>query len=284
MASDQSSAPKLIIVVGCQRSGTTLVGQMLGSHPNAVMIDENDGLYDWFSADSACLSQDRLSDILIRAKDKYIDPSTRFGVDQARTVLHENIRYLVLKAPNLTFSFDDIANHRNGAHIVYMVRDPRAVVASMGLIRNIDMVANQAKRLRSMASLAERFSDDLSVMENTDAPGHRRRAHVWKVKSGLVEDFRLAGLTVSQVKYETVVDDPGGAATLLCDAAGMSHEESVGRHHLVMKGKGPGKTVRERAVDRSSIDRYADSLTAQEQSDVMHIAGPVAEYFGYSSH
>ena len=36
-----------ILIVGCQRSGTTLMAQIIGAHPSAVMIDEDDGLYRW---------------------------------------------------------------------------------------------------------------------------------------------------------------------------------------------------------------------------------------------
>lgn len=40
---------KIVVIAGCQRSGTTLVGQVLGAHPKAILIDETDGLYDWFA-------------------------------------------------------------------------------------------------------------------------------------------------------------------------------------------------------------------------------------------
>lgn len=30
----------IVVIAGSQRSGTTLVGQILGSHPNALLIDE----------------------------------------------------------------------------------------------------------------------------------------------------------------------------------------------------------------------------------------------------
>ena len=43
-------ARRLVVVVGCQRSGTTLTGQLLGEHSGAVLLDEPDGLYPWFHA------------------------------------------------------------------------------------------------------------------------------------------------------------------------------------------------------------------------------------------
>ena len=33
-------SPTLVFIVGCQRSGTTLTGQILGAHPNAILLDE----------------------------------------------------------------------------------------------------------------------------------------------------------------------------------------------------------------------------------------------------
>lgn len=36
---------RVVAIVGCQRSGTTLTGQIVGAHPQAFLVDEFDGLY-----------------------------------------------------------------------------------------------------------------------------------------------------------------------------------------------------------------------------------------------
>ncbi len=37
-----------VIIAGCQRSGTTLTGHIIGAHPNAILIDDNEKEVDDF--------------------------------------------------------------------------------------------------------------------------------------------------------------------------------------------------------------------------------------------
>ena len=48
---------RITIVTGCQRSGTTLTGQILGAHPSAFLIDETDELYQLEAAKIATLEK-----------------------------------------------------------------------------------------------------------------------------------------------------------------------------------------------------------------------------------
>ena len=88
-----SVAPlRFVFVIGCQRSGTTLTGQILGAHPNAVLLDEPDGIYPWFAAldPKDPFGGDGLSAVLEKAATKYADPEQRFwtGEDWTDTALH----------------------------------------------------------------------------------------------------------------------------------------------------------------------------------------------------
>ena len=120
-----------MIVVGCQRSGTTLVGQILGAHPKAVLLDEEDGLYDWaFEALGKWkLVKDRVTsdEVCRRASREYARALECF--DSPGHLL-QHIRFVVLKAPNLTYSWREISRLAS-ARVVYVFRDPRAIVASM---------------------------------------------------------------------------------------------------------------------------------------------------------
>ena len=127
------SAQQIVAVVGCQRSGTTLTGQILGAHPNAVLLDENEGLYPWFRAKLAGgQGLDRkFQAMLARVLKKYRNPWNKFGERGDKLRLLPHITTLVLKAPNLTYDYTALMNFPAPVSIVYPVRDPRSVVASM---------------------------------------------------------------------------------------------------------------------------------------------------------
>ncbi len=164
---------RVIAVVGCQRSGTTLTGQILGAHPEAVLVDEYDGLYPWFHAQTSdpanagALAQAMLE----AARAKYREPAERFREVDGRIVLSPAVGVLVLKAPNLTYDDDAFVRLGVPATIVYPVRDPRAVVASMERLSDIDFVGNQVRLMTERPRIAERYADDLRTM----ADAARRR-------------------------------------------------------------------------------------------------------------
>ena len=66
---------QLIVVAGCQRSGTTLTGQILGAHSQTFLIDEPDGLYDWFDSwmDNADDQDALFIETILKASKKYND-------------------------------------------------------------------------------------------------------------------------------------------------------------------------------------------------------------------
>ena len=67
--------PETIIILGCQRSGTTLTGNVIGGHPDTFLIDENEGVYDWFNAIAKGKDGDQevLDSIVQKAAGKYLD-------------------------------------------------------------------------------------------------------------------------------------------------------------------------------------------------------------------
>ena len=41
---------KVVFLVGCPRSGATMIGTVLGAHRNAYLIDDPDDVYQWTDA------------------------------------------------------------------------------------------------------------------------------------------------------------------------------------------------------------------------------------------
>lgn len=273
----------LVLVVGCQRSGTTLTGQILGAHERAVLIDEFDGLYPWFTAmvKNAPDQDIKTAEVLEKSASKYRTPEKRFLHTESTIALAGSVDTLVLKAPNLTYSYRAISSLGIPVKVVYPVRDPRAVVASMMRKSQINFVDNQMLRLRETPEIATLFPDETRSIEDQSAPYWLRAAHVWKIKSGLMSHFQQIGHPVTQFRYEDLVQEPHHWIDDIAAFCGLTRSKMLFSHEHVYVGQGPGGTDRTRPVDRTSENTWSDTLDDQMAHDVLAQAQPLAGHLGY---
>lgn len=275
-----------VIVVGCQRSGTTLVGQLLGAHPHAVLIDETDNLYSWYAALLASDrgASDRFDTVVEQARRKYSADDPRFvETASGNWSLAPHVSHIVLKAPNLTYDFAAISRLDVPKRVIFPVRDPRAVVASMAKLGHIPMVENQVVLLREHPELANRFADELALIEAADTPVHVKRAIVWRIKSGLWSSFSAESLPVFRFRYEDLVVDPLGHTRMLAEHAGLEPDDAMLEHESCYVGFGPGMTRRERPVDTASFRSWDAWLPPSQQTEVLDVAGDLAIELGFGS-
>ncbi len=278
-----TTATHTVIVLGCQRSGTTMSGQILGAHENAVMIDEFEGLYPWFHAqadqapDAATLS----TKVMQKSTAKYADRAARYVAQGGGPMPADHISHLVLKAPNLTFEAAKIARLTTQVRVIYPQRDPRAVVASMVRLSDIDFVTNQIKHLEGAPQVRAAFASDFDVLSDTTQPYWIRAAKVWKIKTGLVESFTAKGLPVLPLKYEDLVRNPDDMIPEILRFCDLPESQCAHHPESVYQGTGPGGTKRTRRIDTTAVERWSHELNADQTRDVMLAAAPLAEALGY---
>ena len=273
----------LIIVVGCQRSGTTLTGQIMGAHENTVLIDELDGLYPWFHAlaENSTEADELTRETLKKSMSKYIEPDARYIREDNQIRLSDNINTIVLKAPNLTYSFRKIASLKLPVHVIYPIRDPRAVVASMRRLSHIEFVDNQIRLIRENPEIIDMFENELGILEDKGQPHWIRAATVWKIKSILAPEFKRCGLPVFQFLYEDLVTRPDLWIQSMMTFCGIAQSETPRNHGSIYLGTGPGGTDRKRAVDSGGIASWVSELDRTAASEILHAAQPLATKFGY---
>ncbi len=275
---------RLIIVVGCQRSGTTMTGQILGAHENAVLIDEFEGLYPWFHALAAGTPNLKvlMADVLAKSITKYAKPVERFIQEDGRVRLAGNIDTLVLKAPNLTYSFEAISKLEISAHIIYPIRDPRAVVASMQRLSHINFVENQMRLIRKTPDIESMFESEFRILDDADCPHHIRAAIIWRIKSGLTSKFEKRGLPVLQFLYEDLVRSPDLWISKMLEFCGFSPSDKPRHHETIYQGIGPGETKRRRAIDTGGVTGWTASLSKTVAAEIVETAQPLSGAFGYA--
>jgi hypothetical protein len=273
---------RLVCVIGCQRSGTTLAAQILGAHDQAALIDEDDGLYRWLGGpESIGLKLDPACEPMIedRAARKYRAPRDRFVMIEARHALAPSVEALVLKAPNLTFNWRAFAQEMRKAVFIAPIRDPRAVAASMLALAEVPMIENQvALILKTPPGSCE---DDVRArLADAGTPAHVKAALIWRVKNALCEAVEGDPSPV-RVRYEDLTDDPEAVSVQLAAAASLD-PAGLRAHPAVMTGHGPGKTDRARAVDKRSRRSWTERFSLAEAAEILDAAGPLAQRYGYA--
>lgn len=275
---------RIVVVTGCQRSGTTLIGQVLGAHPNAVLLDEPDGLYPWFEALTASDEQtedlwDKMLDVACK---KYLDADKRFVKLDGDSGLRcaPDITHLILKAPNLLYDYEALAALDVPVSIIYPVRDPRSVVASISKLDHIPMVEKQVSLIRRNPSLAEELSPELKELCDPDTPKHVKRTIIWRIKSNMHYRLEAHGLPVFSFRYEDFVSDPGVLSPRIAAHAGLTHKVAMLSHESYYRGFGPGNTKRARPIDKKSIPIWAEELSLKQQNEVQKHSRSVAKPAG----
>ena len=269
-----------VIVVGSQRSGTTLMGQIIGSHPSGVMIDETDRLYDWTNAHLGSATNKITSILFYRccklAMTKYSDPSSRF---HENGLLRNHVQFLVLKAPNLTYAYDKVPQAFPNAKIVYMFRDIRDVVASMKKFNNVPILKNQLAHILASDDLARMFPRELSLLRQSNwvVRPHVKMALVAKIKMSLSKCFLDNGLDVVKVRYEELVSHPEHVIPHVLEELGIPPATECLRHYEVFQDLGPDGTQRSRPLDERSIGKWKTSLTKRQAKEIWQVVGDFME-------
>ena len=145
--------PKTLFIVGCPRSGTTLLQEMLNAHHEIVLGPE------LFFIRMLYLNRKKFGDLSIRENRGLVGETiislnnfTEFGFDQKdfmdwiqnnnvdygdiyRKILEQldkknKVKYIGEKTPNNALYIKKIINLIPDAQFIYIIRDPRAVVSS----------------------------------------------------------------------------------------------------------------------------------------------------------
>jgi hypothetical protein len=154
-------ASGLVFLLGFPRSGTTLLGQVLGAHSDVVTLEERFPIVD---ADRDFLRKPGGLETLVNASEEELEPYRRsywkyvhgFGV-------HVRDKVIVDKLPMHTFRLPLIARLFPEAKILFALRDPRDVVLSA--FRRIFMIHAFTYELLQLESAARLYDTMMRLRE-----------------------------------------------------------------------------------------------------------------------
>jgi len=259
-----------IFIVGCGRSGTSLLRRFLNQHPQVGIPLESLFIVDYLRA--ACrIPIERMLKLLVRepelaewgVRPRLEDVQGSLTAAEAIDRLHQ--LYLAprgklrwgQKTPRFVRELPLLQAHFPGARFVHLVRDPRAVAAS--LIRS-------------------------NVHRSTAYYAARR----WRmdVDFGLAFE-RAAPDGVLRLAYEELVVDPGSTLRRVCQFCSLEFDPV-----MLASPQGEGAEYSsfyaqihanvDRPATREFVDRWAGDLSAGHVALIEAVAGERMEELGYT--
>ena len=285
----------MIFVVGNSRSGTTMMGRILGNHPDVFMFRELHFFEELWAPQSApvTLSTEEATDIAARLlsiqREGYMakrnprdwqDEAGEFVSKLAEPVRATDVFSAFLdhetrregasvpceQTPRNVFYLDQIAAAWPEAVVIEMVRDPRDVMLSKKYKWKRSYLGNSRFPLKAALLAWANYHPLLTS-----------RLWVSAVRAGAqVPD----GLRVIQVRYEDFVASPAETLEQICNLAGL--EYSAAMLDVPRVGSSVKADSGQRGISKESTGRWrSGGLNAAELSICQEVAGDEMTALGY---
>lgn len=248
-----------IFLVGFPRSGTTLLENILASHPEVISLEEKDCLgpssETYLASDEGLGRLSRInSEESARERGAYWDKVRSYGVDPRGTVFIDKLPLASLQLPLIAKLFPD-------ARVLFAVRDPRDVVLSC---------------------FRRRFAMNSAMFELLTLRGAAVYYDAVMRLSGLYR--ALLPLPEHIVRYEDLLEDFEGTARVVCDFLGLEWDQALFDFAAKARTRGIGTPSAAQVVRGLNRDGQGVWRRYREQmAPVQPILEPWVERLGYTS-
>ena len=254
-----------ILITGCQRSGTTLMGLILDSHHKIQHTDE-----DSFNINS----------------------------------LEENTKFIhSYKLPQEAVNFPFITQQLKPDKIIWMVRNPFDVTRSMlnlHIKRNRTSTEpwaatfahkeiNKALQYlpysttQEIMDTIEEYRKTLSQMSYRDTSNGMiiAAATCWSIKQLALKEYKRLNLDFKVIHYEDLVTHPEVILKDCCDFLNIEWNENLLKHHELHKGSSIGNTKNDRAIDSSGVFSHKGFFNKSELKLIDNLTSKIADKYHY---
>lgn len=236
-----------LFIVGCPRSGTTLLGRMVDAHPDIAVIHEGRFAPDWFERRRGLTADGRVTPELI---DRLLGhrPFQKLSVtrDELERLLGDGDRVPYAefvsgifdlhgrahgkrlvgdKTPHYVRSLPTLHALWPAARIVHLIRDGRDVSQSVLGWRKV------AERGGSVARFAAFREDPVATVACW---------WEWLVRLGREDGAALGPATYHEIRYESLVAEPAAESERLCNFLGVPYDDRMLGFHEGREREDPG--------------------------------------------
>jgi Sulfotransferase family len=223
-----------VFIVGCARSGTTLLRRMLDAHPDIAITRETHWIAKWFERQQGVTPDGYVTDDLLPTLVNY-EKFARMGIDEAE------LRALIRSESPLTYArfvsfVFDLYGRDQGKNLVgdktpsYVLRIPM-LHALWPTARFVHLIRDGRDVALSM--LAWERTRLLSRFSTWKEHPLVTAALVWasRVRLGIEAGRELGPKLYHEVRYESLVARPAEESARLCDFLGVPCEDAMLRFH-----------------------------------------------------
>lgn len=232
--SDLQEIEKLIFIGGCPRSGTTLVQNMLDSHPDVFGGPEFLHLQDIIELRRKLRWSISVGWIDTYCSHQELDRHLRTLVRSLFTPLANirECRFFSEKSPMNVLVLSELIDLLPEAHFIHVVRDPRAIVSSMQDVRN-----RAKEKMITVPEYTRSISSCISFTSKCIASGFSA--------------LKKTPEKIHTVTYEALVAHPEEESRKICDFLGLEWSEHMLSPHTK-------KHLGEKAITSNSGEIWYD--------------------------
>jgi hypothetical protein len=263
-----------LFIIGCPRSGTTLMRLIFNSHPELAIPDET-GIFDWLynrplykkllplKASKNQVLVKSLGEVVTKQFDalpasKRKSPKAIIDFLLQSYAQREQKSYWGEKTPLNIYYLATILNIYPDATIIYMIRDPRAVASSFK--RYVDH---------------KRGKEDFWITEDVN-----KAIKLWKTSVEQAMEFKNQ---ITFVKYEDFVRKPQSTIQRLCEIIGLPYQDRMFEFYKNNSPDNQEVWHREttKPVNQSNIDKWQSELSEEEIRTIERDLKDYMEKFDY---
>ena len=260
--------PRPVFLLGCARSGTSIFGEALASHPDVTYLFELSPTWNDLVREGEDHRLGRSAATPEVARRVYQEFSQRLRGGDEEVLLEKNPKH-VLRPPFLARLFP-------WGRFIHIVRDGRDTAASL-MFRN---------RGPSWGHL--RVPGWQELLESHGEKNHIRCAHQWRIAVETARaDSRALGSPCLEVRYERLVREPLAVAGEALTFMGLETPQEVEQFCEKIQDETGGsyhalKQVRHYVDNHSRrIGRYRENLEPQQLAEVEAACGGLLRELGY---
>lgn len=254
--------PQRFFIVGCQRSGTTLLRLILECHAHVFCYDEMHAY-----------------DVLMKGEEQHSGPESLIGFKIPRWT--EQLLQDTLWDEGLPGS---CPSFYHGEKLLFLIRDPRDSVASMYKLgsvgaRWVEMWPARIllRKILRDGSFRAMYAEDLARVGQSECFLAATAAFYWIYKNSAFLQYRKAGLPVHGVRYEELVTNPEPVLRGVCEFLQIDWDDALLEHNkrehteLFVNGLTVGNTDPKQAISTGSIHQAVQFLSSHELRTVDEI-------------
>lgn len=263
----------MFFILGCQRSGTTLVRLILESHSKISCIDEPE-------------TYQRLLEF---KKNNSIEPNSLLGFKAP--LITEQLNEAFFSDVSLDFV---IPNKFKNVPRIFLVRDVRDTIVSMRRLQqgkstwyNIWPEKSFQYWRHTIPNFESKFESEISIISNSNDKLLLMASFYWKFKTTSYFDYEKNGTKLCKIRYEDLVNNPKETISKLIKFLNVEWEDNV-LHHQKIKhqyveksGLTIGQTNPKLPISNKSVGSYKNIFSKTELNDIMNISEDLMEKLGY---